>query len=89
VPWERAGETLQVCAQEGRVELYAGQTPVARHEESPGRHQVVTDPAHHAGRPYAATPRRGARKLELRPGPPEVEVRSLASYETFEDGGEP
>jgi transposase len=89
VPWERAGETLQVHAQEGRVELYAGQTPVAVHEESPGRHQVVTDPAHHAGMPYAATPRRGGRKLELRPGPPEVEVRSLASYETLDAGGEP
>lgn len=89
VPWELAGEPLQVHPREGRLELYHAQARIAVYEEQRGRHQVITDPRHHQGMPYLPSRRRESKKLQLRAGAPEVEVRPLASYETGSEGGQP
>lgn len=89
VPWELAGEPVVVQASEGRLELYHEQAPIAVHEESAGRYQRLTDPAHHQGMPFAPTGPPSPRKLHLQLGAPEVEVRPLASYDLWSDGGQP
>jgi transposase len=89
VPWELAGEPVALQATEGRVELYHEQVRVAVHEEHAGRHQLITDAAHHQGMPFAPRAPRHPRKLHLQLGAPEVEVRPLASYERWSEGGPP
>ncbi len=89
VPWELAGEPVAVQAAEGRVALYHEQVPVAVHEEHPGRHQLICEPAHHQGMPFAPTGPPSPHKLHLQLGAPEVEVRPLASYEVWSEGGQP
>jgi len=87
VPWELAGEPVQVQATEGRLELYHAQARIAVHQEHGGRHQLIADPAHHQGMPFGPSHRSEKPQLHLRLGAPEVEVRPLASYEGWSEGG--
>jgi len=89
VPWELAGEPVQVQATEGRLELYHAQARIAVHEEQAGRHQLITQPAHHQGMPFTPSGPPTSRKLHLHLGAPEVEVRPLASYDLGSEGGPP
>jgi transposase len=89
VPWELAGEPVAVQARDGRVALYHEQVQVAVHEEHLGRHQLICEPGHHQGMPFAPSAPRSPRKLQLQLGAPEVEVRPLASYEVWSEGGPP
>jgi hypothetical protein len=88
VPWELAGEPVQVHPREGQLELYHAQGRIAVHAEHSGRHQLITDPRHHQGMPFLPTHRPDSRKLQLQVGAPEVEVRPLASYEMESEGGQ-
>ncbi len=89
VPWELTGAPVAVQATEGRLELYAEGVRIAVHEEHPGRHQLITQQAHHQGMPFAPTGPPSPHKLHLQLGAPEVEVRPLASYERWSEGGQP
>jgi transposase len=89
VPWQLAGSPIQVHARHGSLDLYAGGARVAVHSQHAGRHQRITDPAHHRGMPFVAQGPPASRKLHLQLGAPEVEVRSLASYELWEEAEQP
>jgi len=89
VPWPLAGAPIAVHAAAGRLELYHEHDCIAVHEEQAGRHQLIADPAHHQGMPFAPAGPSSPRKLHLQLGAPEVEVRPLASYELWGEGGQP
>lgn len=89
VPWELAGEPIQVQATGGRLECYGQGARIAVHEESAGRYQRITDPRHHQAMPFAPTGPPSPHKLHLQLGAPQVEVRPLASYELWGEGGQP
>jgi len=87
VPWQVAGQPVQVQAVGGRLSLYCEGEPIATHEESIGRHQMVTDADHHRGLPVVSSRRPERGKIYLQIAAPEVEARPLERYELCSDGG--
>jgi len=83
---------LQVAVREhpDRVEIVLDGSVIAEHEVLTGRHQISTDPEHHAQMPYGPScpSRKRKARIVVVAGTPEVEVRSLAAYEPMGvDGG--
>jgi hypothetical protein len=81
VPWPWAGDRVRVREVDAGVEIRHGEDAPARHALCLGRHQVITDPAHHRGIPLGpgGRPRRRIR-LQLRERAPVVEQRALSAY---------
>lgn len=67
----------------------ASRITIAVHDESAGRYQRITEPAHHQGLPLVPAGPPSPRRLHLHLGAPEVEVRPLAGYELQNDRGQP
>jgi transposase len=87
VPWKHAGQRVQVREQDhGEVEVMCGNQRIARHQLALDRHRVVRNDEHHAGIPLGAQ-RPHKTLIHIRATAPDVEVRSLASYEQAADGG--
>jgi transposase len=88
VPWELAGQTVQVNEQNQIVEIRHRQARVAVHAPADNRYQVVTQNEHHAGIPLG---NRSTRKtlIHIQQGAPIVEQRPLSAYEGVESGGQP
>ncbi len=81
------GRRVEVAADLERVRVVCDGRPVADHERIWAKHQTISNPEHVA----AAKALRQTRIGLVRPAPePEVEVRSLADYDTalgLDDGG--
>lgn len=88
VPWTAVGQEVALREAAGQLTIHLGDLRLAEHPLCVGTHQVRTVPAHHADLPplpSGSAP--GKPRLELLLGGPEVEVRSLASYEALVAGG--
>jgi len=86
VPWQYAGDEVRITEVLGRLEVYAGGTRVAVHDLCRDRHQVVTDPAHHAGIPLSDAPTAKKPQVTIRltlDAASPVEVRDLSIYDAF------
>lgn len=81
VPWELAGQEVEVREVAGQVEIWREQQRWASHAHCPGRYQVITVAAHHQGMPWGPAGQRGKSRITIAAGAPEVEVRSLSVYE--------
>ena len=88
VPWLVAGRDVRVCEIAGHLEVYAGAERIALHRLCADRHQVLTQRQHHQGIPLHSADRRALDKITIQVRPPEVEVRPLAVYAAYGDGGE-
>jgi transposase len=79
------GRRIEVTADLARVRAFCDGQPVADHQRSWAWHQSISDPAHLAA---ARAMRRDRVTALRRPQEPEVQVRSLADYDTaFGTGG--
>jgi transposase len=88
VPWQYAGREVRVRQVNAHIEVYHGAQQIARHRLSGSRYDQQTVPAHHQDMPYGpAANRRRSAPLILSGGAPDVEVRSLATYESVAMGG--
>jgi transposase len=88
VPWPNAGAEVRVRERAGRLEVFRGPEKIAVHELAGGRHQTVRLNDHHADIPLAfAGPPGGRGRIHIQVGAPEVQVRSLAAYESAAAGG--
>ncbi len=88
VPWPNAGAEVRLRERAGRLEVFRGPEKIAVHELASGRHQTVRLNDHHADIPLAfAGPPGGKGRIHIAVGAPEVEVRSLAAYESAAAGG--
>jgi transposase len=87
VPWELAGQEVEVREVAGQVEIWREHQRRASHAHCTGRYQVVCVPAHHRGMPWGPAGKRGKNRITITPGAPEVEVRSLSVYEAIAAGG--
>lgn len=88
VPWPNAGAEVRLRERAGRLEVFRGPEKIAVHELAAGRHQTVRLNDHHADIPLAFTgPPSGKGRIHIQVGAPEVEVRSLAAYESAAVGG--
>jgi hypothetical protein len=80
VPWRFAGQTVQVAASEGLVEVWAGDERLAVHPRATGPHQRFPVPGQWDGLMAGeARPRRTPRVVQA--AAPTVERRSLLVYE--------
>ena len=87
VPWPHAGAAVRLRERAGRLEVFRGPERIAVHEPAGGRHQIVRLNEHHADIPLAfAGPPGGKGRIHITVGVPEVEVRSLAAYESVAGG---
>lgn len=90
VPWPNAGAAVRLRERGGRLEVFRGPERVAVHELAAGRHQTMRLNEHHADIPLAfAGPAGGKGRIHIAVGALEVEVRSLAAYESAAAGGAP
>ena len=87
VPWELAGQEVEVREVAGQVEIWREQRRWASHAHCRERYQVITIAAHHHGMPWGPAGKRGKRRITIMAGAPEVEVRSLSVYEALAQGG--
>jgi transposase len=89
VDWKYAGKQVWARETGSDVEIYHGETCIARHAVSSHKHQVITQPQHHRGIPLGSCPRHGRKILiEMCQAAPSVEARSLAAYEHLaQEGG--
>ena len=88
VPWPNAGAEVRLRERAGRLEVFRGPETIAVHQLAGGRHQTVRLAEHHADIPLAsAGPPGGKGRIHIRVGAPDVEVRSLAAYESAVAGG--
>jgi transposase len=85
VPWEYAGEAVQVNERDQGVEVRHDGEPIAVHAPAAKRHHVVTQTGHHEGIPLG---NRGRRKtlIHIQQGAPVVEQRPLAAYDDLSTG---
>jgi transposase len=81
VPWSAVGQEVEVREVDGQVEIWRANRRLATHPRCPGRYQVSTVAAHHAGMPWGPSGRQGKHRITLVDGAPPVEVRSLLVYE--------
>ena len=87
VPWTNAGAEVRLLERAGRLEIFRSPERIAVHELASGRHQIVRLKEHHADIPLAsAGPPSGKGRIYIQVGAPEVEVRSLAAYESAAGG---
>jgi transposase len=94
VPLRYVGKTVTVLAGSGRLEIFCQGHRIASHPQAMGKNQVIRDPAHYRplwGALRRQSPREQATLSTPDPGYflPEVEVRDLATYEAFLEGGVP
>jgi transposase len=82
VPWQHAGQEVLVREIGTIVEVLREAVPVAVHPLCPCRHQIVVIAEHHAGIPTSGL-KTGKARLSLIESAPQVEVRSLAVYESL------
>jgi transposase len=87
VPWAAAGRDVWIREIAGRVEIYSGHERLAGHPLCAGRHQVLTEPQHHRGMPFHASPARASATIAIQVSSPQVEVRPLAIYEAVGAAG--
>jgi transposase len=87
VPWEVAGQEVEVREVAGQVEIWRENQRLATHPHCARRYQVLTVAAHHRGMPWGPAGKRGKNRITITPGAPAVEVRSLAVYEAVAAGG--
>jgi transposase len=89
VPWRLAGQQVTLRPTDEHLSVWAGREPVAEHQLDARRFQVITDPDHHVGIPFARDATRRSRKNEvvIVPSAPDVIVRSLWAYEQVAQGG--
>ncbi len=71
----------------GQIEIWQANQQLAAHARCPGRYQVSTVAAHHAGMPWGPGARRGKNRITVRAGAPAVELRPLSVYEAVAAGG--
>ncbi len=81
VPWQLAGQEVEVREVEGQVEIWRANQRLATHPRLAGRYQVSTRAAHHQGMPWGPATRRGKARITITAGAPTVEVRALSVYE--------
>jgi hypothetical protein len=81
VPWRAAGQEVFVREAGGWLEIVREEETLARHVLCTGRHQVIENPAYHAGIPLGGRGKRGKRQVVVREEAPTVEQRPLAIYE--------
>jgi transposase len=88
VPWTAAGRRVTVRERGDRLEVVLDGAAIAEHPLCHGRYQVLTQRGHHAGMPFSPSgPRRSSKaRITVIERPPEVEVRSLAAYESLSEG---
>ena len=87
VPWQLAGDTVQVAQKPGVVEIWAGDRRAAVHPIAQGPGQRFTLPGQWKGLPMGDR-RPRTRALAVQVPSVEVERRSLAVYELAAQGGE-
>ena len=87
VPWQYVGKEVWVRKQGGQVEVQYGGERIAVHARAARRHQVITQPVHHAGIPLGGEGQGGKILIHLRERAPVVEARPLAAYESLAVGG--
>jgi len=87
VPWHYAGKEVWVREQGERVEVHYGGERIAEHQRARGKHQVITDQAHHEAIPLNATQGGDKILVRMREAAPTVEARPLAAYESAAMGG--
>ena len=87
VPWELAGQEVEVREVGGQVEIWREQQRWASHAHCAGRYQVITVAAHHHGMPWGPAGQRSKPRITIAAGAPAVEVRSLSVYEAVARGG--
>jgi hypothetical protein len=71
----------------GEVDIRTGRERIAMHGKAQRKHSVLTFPPHHQGIPLGARRTEGKILIHLRQSAPEVEKRSLATYERVANGG--
>jgi transposase len=83
VPWTAVGQEVWLRETGSQLEIHHAGKRLAVHPLCPGRHQVLTVPAHHAGIPFAPGEGMAAGKarIEIQVRAPQVEVRSLSVYD--------
>lgn len=81
VPWGAAGQEVEVREVAGQIEIWQANQQLAAHARCPGRYQVSTVAAHHAGMPWGPGARRSKNRITVHAGAPEVEIRPLSVYE--------
>jgi transposase len=82
VPWSFAGREVHVRQVADHLEIVHGGATIARHPLATTRFHLQTVPAHHQDMPYGLSPvQRKSAPLVVAAGAPQVEVRSLQSYE--------
>lgn len=82
VPFEVVGKEVVVQEVDGKLQVILEGKRLAEHPVCKGAHQVITVAEHIVGIPLAESGRpTGKNSIQIRPGAPEVEVRSLAQYE--------
>lgn len=81
VPWRAAGQEVYVREAGGFLEIVREEETLARHGLCTGRHQVIANPAYHAGIPLGGGGKRGKRQVVVREEAPRVEQRPLSVYE--------
>ena len=82
VPWSAAGREVTLREVGGKLEIRCGAELLASHSLCLGKHQVLTLPGQYDGLPAPAVgPPAGKARIAVTVTGPEVEVRSLASYE--------
>jgi hypothetical protein len=88
VPWSFAGREVHVRQVADHIEIVHGGQTIARHPLATTRYHLQTVPAHHQDMPFGPSGAgRKAAPLIVPAGVPEVEVRSLATYELLSAGG--
>ena len=88
VPWAYAGREVHVRQVADHIEIVHGGQTIARHPLATTRYHLQTVPAHHQDMPFGPSGvGRKSAPLIVAAGAPQVEVRSLASYELLSAGG--
>jgi transposase len=87
VPWEYVGQQVWVRQQGERIEVRCGAERIAVHSRAKRKHELVSEPVHHAGIPLGSDGAGSKILVHLREAPPVVESRSLAAYESLGMGG--
>lgn len=81
VPWQAAGQEVEVREVGGQIEIWRENQRMACHPHCRERYQVLTVAAHHQGMPWGPASRRGKPRITITAATPPVEVRSLSVYE--------
>jgi transposase len=86
VPWTAAGHDVALRERGEQLEILQRGQRLAVHPLCQGRHQVLTEPAHHQGMPLGPIGQSARTMVHIRLRAPAVEVRPLAVYDTVAGG---